>query len=357
MDLHTSDRTNRPAQKNLLEQINAHFSLNELRELCFELGIDPDVLNGGRKGSFLIDLLRYCQQHGLMVELVKLVQKKRPFLDLPSQVNQIELGIPASPFWQRPIFFVPISILILFAILSTLLVNFGGPNYIADQINLLAPRPISTAQPNEVLIIITTFVRYEGVDDARVQSELARAIQDASQKLDFLDIRVEVAPDELSSSELELAGDIGEKYDASFIVFGDQTSVRINAYFLNLKLSTNRTSLGEEITYPLVNDEGYKLTTQLPAQVVYKLFFDVAETYFQNGKYDEAIKIASNAISYSYSELSSKELGTGYFFIGKIYEQQQNEIQTERYFCSSRSHYPLLTSGMQLECVFPKRSQ
>lgn len=216
---------------------------------------------------------------------------------------------------------------------------------------------IEVEREDEILIIITTFVRYEGVDDAKVQSELARAIEEVSTELDFLSIRVEVVPDEISSDQLDLAGKIGEKYDASFIVFGDQTAVRVNAYLLNLRLSTNRSSLGEEITYPLVNDEGYKLTAQLPAQIVYRLFFDIAETYFQNGENDEAISIALEAIDYSYNELSREELGTGYFFIGQIYEQQQNETQTERYYCSSRNYYPSLTSGMQLECIYPKRSQ
>lgn len=213
---------------------------------------------------------------------------------------------------------------------------------------------IEDEREDEILIVIATFVRYEGVDDAKAQSELARAIKDASQDMDFSKIRVEIAPNELSLNELELANEIGAKYDASFIIIGDQTSVRISSYYLNLKFSSFRPDFGSEITYPLLDNKGYILTAQLPSQVVYRLFFDIGQTYFQVEKYDEALEVSLAALDFSLYQLSDEDLGAGYFFVGQIFEQQKNQAQAERYFCSSRNHDPTLTSEMNLDCIFPK---
>ena len=206
----------------------------------------------------------------------------------------------------------------------------------------------------EILIVITTFTRSDGVDDARVQDEIRRAIEPASVDLNYTKIRVEIAPDEIESGEQDKATEIGAMYDASFAVFGDQTSVRVSSHYLNLKLLPFRSDFGDEITFPLSNNEGYILTTRLPAQIVFRLFFDIGQSYFEEAKYDEALEVTLTAINYSFYELSKEDLGAGYFFIGQIFEQQKNQTQAERYFCSSQSFDPTLTLEMSLDCVFPK---
>lgn len=65
----------------LHEKIKKGFSLTELGELCFSLGIDNDEIPGVTKSEKSMKLLEYLSRRGRVVELIELCQKQRPHLD------------------------------------------------------------------------------------------------------------------------------------------------------------------------------------------------------------------------------------------------------------------------------------
>jgi hypothetical protein len=60
--------------------LKANFSLEELRELCFEMGIDYDSLTGENKPAKVDQLVARCQLEGRYDELAGRVLGKRPNL-------------------------------------------------------------------------------------------------------------------------------------------------------------------------------------------------------------------------------------------------------------------------------------
>ena len=62
----------------LLRKIDESFNIEELKEVCFLLGIDHEnILSGESKKSKIISMLLYCQRHDKMDELVKQLRSQR----------------------------------------------------------------------------------------------------------------------------------------------------------------------------------------------------------------------------------------------------------------------------------------
>lgn len=54
------------------------FSLDEVRTLCFDLGIDFETLGGDDKSSKIVELIQFCGRSGRAAELVDQCRKARP---------------------------------------------------------------------------------------------------------------------------------------------------------------------------------------------------------------------------------------------------------------------------------------
>lgn len=54
------------------------FSLDEIRTLCFDLGIDFETLSGDDKSSKIVELIQFCGRSGRAAELVDQCRKARP---------------------------------------------------------------------------------------------------------------------------------------------------------------------------------------------------------------------------------------------------------------------------------------
>jgi hypothetical protein len=62
----------------LRQLLNTHFSESELRDLCFDLGLDDESLPGPGKNDKVRELIRYCERHSRVDELVTMCRKLRP---------------------------------------------------------------------------------------------------------------------------------------------------------------------------------------------------------------------------------------------------------------------------------------
>lgn len=61
--------------------IQEYFSEEELNEVCFLLGIEPDELAGDTMTTRPFELVRLAERRGLGGRLRKVLREKRPFLD------------------------------------------------------------------------------------------------------------------------------------------------------------------------------------------------------------------------------------------------------------------------------------
>jgi cellulose synthase operon protein C len=64
--------------RELYGRLNKEFNLEELRELCFILGIEFDNISGSTKAAKARELVSYMQRRGLLDELAKAIQQLRP---------------------------------------------------------------------------------------------------------------------------------------------------------------------------------------------------------------------------------------------------------------------------------------
>lgn len=69
----------REAQRYLKDKLKDHFSLVETKELCFELGVEPDDLSS-LKTEMQIQLIQYLNRLGRISELISACSRHRPHL-------------------------------------------------------------------------------------------------------------------------------------------------------------------------------------------------------------------------------------------------------------------------------------
>ncbi|MFN2123655.1 MAG: SUMF1/EgtB/PvdO family nonheme iron enzyme [Candidatus Promineifilaceae bacterium] len=67
----------------LRELLSDSFNLEELRLLCFDLGLDYENLAGGTKTTKMQDLITYLQRRGELQKLLDEVKSQRPNVDWP----------------------------------------------------------------------------------------------------------------------------------------------------------------------------------------------------------------------------------------------------------------------------------
>jgi hypothetical protein len=65
----------------LCSLIEARFSLNELSDLCFRLEIDFENLGGTTKKNQSLELVKYCQRHNKLEQLIEQCLELRPYAD------------------------------------------------------------------------------------------------------------------------------------------------------------------------------------------------------------------------------------------------------------------------------------
>lgn len=66
--------------KRLRQNLQRSFSVAEIREICFDLGLDYDNLAGSKKAEKIIDLLGYLDRRQMVDQLLKVCRELRPHL-------------------------------------------------------------------------------------------------------------------------------------------------------------------------------------------------------------------------------------------------------------------------------------
>lgn len=67
----------------LLEKLNSHFSLEELKTLSFRLNIDHEQIGVANKEQFARDLILFCERRGMMTDLLQQCRTALPQVAWP----------------------------------------------------------------------------------------------------------------------------------------------------------------------------------------------------------------------------------------------------------------------------------
>ena len=204
----------------------------------------------------------------------------------------------------------------------------------------LTPIPRSTALPfmpeqaGEVLIVIATFDRGEGVADARPHAEIQRSIQEEAEALAFANLRVEVEPTALVADDRAGADVLGERYNASLVIWGEESSVRITVNFFNRKepafdaADVQITETKRTFMTATTKPEPYTqfVTEELPRVLKFLTLFAVGQSYYTNQQYNHSAQMIERAVQYIPKNISVEGLPDAYFRLGWLYQEPLKDI-------------------------------
>ncbi|HEY85646.1 MAG TPA: hypothetical protein G4N96_11120 [Chloroflexi bacterium] len=175
------------------------------------------------------------------------------------------------------------------------------------------PLPLTPASDNERLILIASFQYTEGIANTDAHNEIRRTIRDTVTELDISNLRIEVEPNTRLAAEAQAeAKEPGEQYNASMVVWGEDTGVRVTVNFLNLTepdFDAAAVKITETELAQLANPSAYAsfITTDLPAQLTFLSLFAVGQSYYVQEEYREAVRIIEKALASLPSDMSPLE--------------------------------------------------
>ena len=334
--------------KNMLRS----FSLDELRTLCFEIRVNYDILGGEGLGGKSRELIIWMAQNGRLPRLQNAVEEKRPHIDWPDirearlpndwkpkkTGTTVSIGgdaigsvvgdgsVTAENIAGRDVIvnknillrngilaaglITVLVIIILFFVASRLFkqpvevvnpVEFIIPTNTPTPIPSVTPWPFDPALDGEILIIISKFAISDGLVDTKIEEEIELAINEKLKEINGLNVRVGLEPTILDVDNEDEARALGENYNASLIIFGENTGARITIKYLDLKnpqhISTN--SGITDITNSQIGSPANFVefvTEDLPNQLEVVSLLVIGQSYWNDGAYDESISIFNLAL-------------------------------------------------------------
>lgn len=142
--------------------------------------------------------------------------------------------LPRTPFWQWAL-----MIALLVGIVGGIADTTSGVFGIMDRLGGLweslipTPMPFPEEAPGESLIVVAQFDRAVGIPDSRSYEKIADAIRSAVGSLNINNVRVETLPDVIPSRASDKAEDIGKLFNATTVIWGEETSVDVRVNLLN----------------------------------------------------------------------------------------------------------------------------
>jgi serine/threonine protein kinase/tetratricopeptide (TPR) repeat protein len=222
------------------------------------------------------------------------------------------------------------------ALLEIVSTDTPTPSPTATQ--LPTPTPTATALPvlpaakDETLILIATFYTAEGIINTDVHHEIRLAIEEAIAELELSNFRVAVEPTALRAEEQAEARTLGERYNASVVIWGGDTGVRITINYLNLKqprLPLSQARISETERTQMANPSAYAsfVTRDLPAQLTFLALFTVGESYYIEQAYAEAARVIERAVTPFASGIEPPEgVADAYFRLGWLYQAPLRDV-------------------------------
>lgn len=193
--------------------------------------------------------------------------------------------------------------------------------------SLLTATPLSfaTSAPSETLILVATF-HSSAPSNTEPHMKILRVIKDAVVNLGEQKLRIVVEPTKLTADERPQAEALGKRYNASIVIWGEETGVEIITNFLNLR-HTNfddaSVTIMETEQTQLANPSAYArfITNDLPRQITFYVLFNVGQSYYLNTQYASAIKSIEAALAELPVGANPEGLAEAHFRLGWLYQQ------------------------------------
>jgi tetratricopeptide (TPR) repeat protein len=353
-------------------------TLDELRTLCMDLGANYDELAGETLSAKARELILWVGRQELpqqkFKELLALLREGRRvpfdqagFKDDLSFAEALYEGMPdfeselaPRSLWQllrsRPLVFYPVLALVALVILAVLvsslvstLSGVSGARQGLQSIGListstltpspaptltLTPTPIPTRTPipmefdaaseGEVLVVVATFNEARGVVGSAVEDEIARGIRTAARKAGFGALRVGVEPTVLQAEDRAGAEKLGKRYDATLVIWGEVSGVRVTVNYLNLKqpdFDAARATIEETQRTQLADPGAYSsfIVHDLPGHMAFLSLFPVGKSYFAEGNYAASMPLIREAVAGVDAGQPVEGLAEAYMLLGWLY--------------------------------------
>ncbi len=206
------------------------------------------------------------------------------------------------------------------------------PSAIPTTTSTTTPIPFDPASNDETLIIIARFHRTDGIVDTDTHNEIRRAIDEAANKLNLSNLRVEVELTSFTTDDQTKAEKLGKKYNANMIIWGRDTDERVTVNFLNLKqqnFETAEVSISSAERTQIGNPPAYNkfITTELPAQLAFLSLFTLGLTFSSQEKYEKSINVIEEAVNYLPTGIEPIDgASAAYFYLGWLYQVSTNNL-------------------------------
>lgn len=191
----------------------------------------------------------------------------------------------------------------------------------------LLPERFGAEQPGETLILVVPFFRSPGVVDSDAQHEIARAIREQAAQLHLSRVRVEeLRQDGFRPEDQQTARTLGERYRASMIIWGADTSVRVEVSFLHMREPTfaaSQVTINETEKALVASGPAYVhlITDALPRQFTFLALFALGQSAFSREEYSAATSIIERALAQLAGiEHPPQGSAEAYFRLGWLYQ-------------------------------------
>jgi len=190
----------------------------------------------------------------------------------------------------------------------------------------LWPRAFPKEREGEVLIVIANFQYSENLPNTEAHNEIKRAIEEAADDLDFAGLRVAVDPNTcLTAADRADAQALGDRYNASLIIWGADTGVRVSVNFYNRKqpdFEAAAVRLEETLRTQIAAPSEYAafITQDLPAQLTFLSLFAVGQSYYAAETYPASAQAIEAAVARLGDSPTIEGAANAYFLLGWLYQ-------------------------------------
>lgn len=187
------------------------------------------------------------------------------------------------------------------------------------------PLPVNPAPENSTLILVATF--HSTINQTEPHVKIWRALKERIAELG-LDVRTEIEPTILKADDKAEAERLGNFYNASMIIWGEDTGVEIIVNFLDLRTTDTTVfqfQIQEKDKVPLgTMPSAYAryVTTELPSYLTFYSLSAIGYSHYILGEYQLARTRMEDALMSLSSDAKIEGLGDIYFRLGWLYSKK-----------------------------------
>ena len=207
-----------------------------------------------------------------------------------------------------------------------------APTVTATPTHTPTPMPFAPANVGETLIVIARF--HKTATDTEPEVEIYNGIKHELGQAGQDNVRVEVDfASELTADQRTQAEALGNRFNASVVIWGADTGVRVVVNFLNLRqpeLPIASVQINETARSLLANPSAYQqfITNNLPRQLAFLSLFAIGQSHYVAARYDRAIEVVESALALE-DQPGESILGLrdAHFLLGWLYQQPPPRIE------------------------------